>query len=157
MMLWYGVFLSINICFDLVSCLWWELSSVLDSLLPFCLAHTRTTPHSSFPKGDVAHGCVLNNEMRAEIALSGTARPGAPLGSSFLFDYSPYYRGMQGIMKRIPRPQEIEGHKLEESGPPVPVWKSSHWIPTLNFWESKKTKKQNNPSIVLYHPEFGVC
>ena len=61
------------------------------------------------------------------------------------FDYSPYCRGVQGIMKRILRPQETEGHKLEESGPPVPVWKSSHWIPTLNFGESKKTKKQKQP------------
>lgn len=67
--------------------------------------------------------------------------------------------GVQGIRKTILRPQETEGHKLEEFGPPVPVWKSSHWIPTLNFGRARKQKKQNKTtsSIVLYHPEFGVC
>lgn len=70
--------------------------------------------------------------------LGGTLPGLALLWDPVPSDYSPYCRWMQGIMKRILRPQEMMRPQIRRIWSPSPFVKSSHWIPTLNGWERKE-------------------
>lgn len=95
--------------------------------------------------------------MRAETALCHT-KPGlALLWDPPPFDYSPLLRGVQGSEDDL-RPQETEGHKLEEFGPFSPcveVFPLNTHTGTLGEQETKN--KNKTTLLLLYHPEFGVC
>ena len=132
MLLWYWVFLSINIYFGLVSCLW--LRTAWWFMEPSSLFFSSQQDYISqlpWKCGAAPGGWVLNGGRRVDISSVAHSRAWPSSGTLFPLTIPLTVDGCRGSWRGFWDPKKWWGHRLEESGPPVPVWslptEYRHW------------------------------